>query len=71
MPIHHTKLTTPNAHATGMLLPQVPMPAESVYESAITNSPTSPTHGRNSIHQPRPCVVHTGSKSESVSVRSS
>ena len=28
MPIHQTKLVIANAHATGMLLPHMPMPVE-------------------------------------------
>ena len=31
IPIHQTKLMIPNAQATGMLLPQTPMPVETVY----------------------------------------
>jgi hypothetical protein len=30
MPIHHTKLMMPNAHATGIWLPQSPMPRATV-----------------------------------------
>ncbi len=30
MPIHHTKLVIAKAHATGMLLPHMPMPAVKV-----------------------------------------
>lgn len=34
MPIHHTKLMIAKAHATGMLLPQRPMPVMAVYVRA-------------------------------------
>src|SRR5690348_3445772 len=36
IPIHQTKLTMPNAQATGMLLPHIPMPYVTVIVSAKT-----------------------------------
>ena len=41
IPIDHTKLVMSNAQPTGMLLPQIPMPLTTKYDSDISSSPAS------------------------------
>ena len=71
MPIHQTKLMIPNAQATGMLLPQVPIPFASVMEMAAVNRPVPAIPMEKSISQPRDGLRQTKSLSVLLSVPSS
>src|SRR5262245_47574978 len=58
IPIHHTKLMIANAHPTGMLVPQTPMPVATVYVIVTARSSVSAAHTANAIRQPRPRICH-------------
>ena len=53
IPIHQTKLVMPNAQATGMLLPHIPMPLATVTTTASVSTPVPAMPMRKSASQPR------------------
>ena len=54
IPIHQTKLMIAKAHATGMLLPQRPMPVMTVYVSAAKSAKAPSAGGHERVLEPRP-----------------
>ena len=54
IPIHQTKLMMPNAQATGMLLPHIPIPLTTVRTTANVNRPVPPSPMRKRISHPLP-----------------
>ena len=52
MPIHHTKLMMSKAHATGTLLPQMPMPLSTSHDSDTINPLSSVKPMRKPNTQP-------------------
>src|SRR6185437_15229679 len=66
IPIHQTKLMMAYAQATGMLLPQTPMPVATVYATAPASTSVPAPEIPNSTHHTRD-GVHAGASSRSVS----
>ena len=71
MPIHQTKLMIPNAQATGMLLPQTPMPVGDRVGDRDASSSERPSAGdaRTRGHQPAASAAATPATSSCVGER--
>ena len=52
MPIHQTKLMMSNAHPTGMLLPQMPMPVSNSFAMVTLSTIRSTNETRKPNNQP-------------------
>ena len=54
MPIHQTKLMMSNAHPTGTLLPQIPIPVKSRFAMVMLRTISSRKAMKNPKNQPMP-----------------